>query len=51
VTLRHRILRFGSSARILCSIRTAGIDELTIFPDLDGLGRLLAITLRDEARE
>ena len=28
----------------------AGIDELTIFPDLDGLGRSLAMTLRDETR-
>jgi hypothetical protein len=32
------------------SLSIAGIDEVTIFPDLDGLGRSLAMTLRDEAR-
>jgi|ERR1700722_1080031 len=29
----------------------AGIDELTVFPDLDGLGRYLASVLRDEGRK
>lgn len=30
------------------SLSVAGIDELTIYPDLDGLGRWLAAVLRDE---
>jgi len=29
----------------------AGIDELTVFPDLDGLGRYLTAMLRDEPRK
>jgi hypothetical protein len=31
-------------------LSVAGIDEITIFPDLDGLGRWLAMVLRDESR-
>jgi hypothetical protein len=30
------------------ALSIAGIDEITIFPDLDGLGRWLAMVLRDE---
>jgi hypothetical protein len=30
-------------------LAVAGIDEVTIFRDLDGLGRWLAMVLRDEA--
>lgn len=33
------------------SLSIAGIDEVAAFPDLDGLGRSLAQTLRDEARD
>jgi FRG domain len=29
----------------------AGVDELTVFPDLDGLGRYLTAMLRDESRD
>jgi hypothetical protein len=32
-------------------LAVAGIDEITIFPDLDGLGRWLTMILRDESRE
>lgn len=32
-------------------LSVAGIDELTVFLDLDGLGRYLATILRDESRE
>lgn len=40
----------GSAAReIDHSLSIAGIDEITIFPDLDGLGRWLAMVLRDES--
>lgn len=31
-------------------LSVAGIDEITTFPDLDGLGRWLAGVLRDEDR-
>jgi hypothetical protein len=27
----------------------AGVDEVTVFPDLDGLGRFLTSALRDES--
>jgi hypothetical protein len=41
----------GSAAReIDRSLSVAGIDEIAIFPDLDGLGRWLAGVLRDESR-
>jgi FRG domain len=33
------------------SLSIAGIDEVTVFPDLDGLGRYLASELRNEPRE
>lgn len=45
-----RIIIPGALAReIDYSLSVAGIDEITIFPDLDGLGRWLATVLRDEA--
>jgi len=31
-------------------LSVAGIDEITIFPDLDGLGRWLSMVLREESR-
>jgi hypothetical protein len=46
-----KILIPGSAAReIDHSLSIAGIDEITIFPDLDGLGRWLAMALREESR-
>jgi hypothetical protein len=46
-----KILVPGSAAREIDShLSVAGIDEITIFPDLDGLGRWLAGVLRDESR-
>jgi FRG domain len=42
----------GSAARdIDYSLSVAGIDEITVYPDLDGLGRWLAGVLRDEDRK
>ena len=42
----------GSAAReIDYSLSVAGIDEITAYPDLDGLGRWLAGVLRDEFRK
>jgi hypothetical protein len=32
-------------------LSVAGIDEVTVFPDLDGLGRYLTAVLRDESRD
>jgi hypothetical protein len=45
-------IRIPSSAvrDIEYTLSVAGIDELTAFPDLDGLGRWLTSTLRDEGR-
>ena len=33
------------------SLAVAGIDEITVYPDLDGLGRWLAAIMRDESRK
>jgi hypothetical protein len=42
----------GSAAReIDYSLSVAGVDEITAYPDLDGLGRWLAGVLRDESRK
>jgi hypothetical protein len=40
----------GSVDSIEDCLAIAGIDELTVFPDLDGLGRYLVSALRDESR-
>jgi hypothetical protein len=37
--------------RMQKSLSVAGVDEVTIFPDLDGLGRWLTTVLRDEATD
>jgi hypothetical protein len=47
--LRKVIIPGAESHRIETRLSVAGIDELTIFPDLDGLGRWLAAILRDES--
>lgn len=47
-----RIIIPGSAIRGMENdLSIAGIDELTAFPDLDGLGRYLTSVLRDESRE
>jgi hypothetical protein len=46
-----KILIPGSAARgIDYALSAAGMDEITIYPDLDGLGRWLTMMLRGEAR-
>jgi hypothetical protein len=47
--LRRVVLPGSKAHEIETSLSVAGIDELTIFPDLDGLGRWLASVLREEA--
>jgi hypothetical protein len=48
------VARINIPASVIDSIEddlsVAGIDELTVFPDLDGLGRYLTGMLRDESR-
>jgi hypothetical protein len=45
----RKVLIPGSKAHEMeTNLSVAGIDELTIFPDLDGLGRWLASVLREE---
>jgi hypothetical protein len=47
----QKVIIPGSNANgIERNLAVAGIDELTIFPDLDGLGRWLAAVMRDESR-
>jgi FRG domain len=46
--LRKLIIPWDKSHDIEKSLAVAGVDELSIFPDLDGLGRWLAAILRDE---
>lgn len=42
----------GSAIReIKEGLSVSGVDELTIFPDLDGLGRSLTMSLHDESRK
>ena len=51
VPFLRKIVIPGSKANsIERSLAVAGIDELTVYPDLDGLGRWLAATMRDESR-
>lgn len=39
----------SSVSRIEQALAVAGVDEVTVFPDLDGLGRFLTSVLRDES--
>jgi hypothetical protein len=47
--LRKVIIPANKRHSIETSLSVAGVDEVTIFPDLDGLGRWLAAVLRDES--
>jgi hypothetical protein len=47
--LRKVIIPGAKAHEIEASLSVAGIDEVTIFPDLDGLGRFLTSVLRDES--
>lgn len=51
--LDARIIKIDIPAACIFSIEQelaiAGIDEVTVFPDLDGLGRFLTSVLRDES--
>jgi hypothetical protein len=47
--LRRAIVPWSKAHEIEMNLSVAGIDELTIFPDLDGLGRWLAGVLREES--
>jgi hypothetical protein len=46
--LKKVIIPHDKAHAIEKNLSVAGIDELSIFPDLDGLGRWLAAVLRDE---
>jgi hypothetical protein len=46
--LRRVVIPAGKTQAIVTSLSVAGIDELTVFPDLDGLGRWLTAVLREE---
>ena len=46
--LRKVIIPYGKAHHIEIRLSVAAVDELSIFPDLDGLGRWLAAVLRDE---
>jgi hypothetical protein len=46
--LRKVIIPADTTHAIETSLSVSGIDELTVFPDLDGLGRWLTAVLRDE---
>lgn len=47
--LRKVIIPGAKAHEIETNLSVAGIDEVTIYPDLDGLGRWLAAVLRDES--
>lgn len=46
--LKKVIIPRAKAHEIEASLSVAGIDELTIYPDLDGLGRWLSAVLKDE---
>ena len=46
--LRKVIILGNKTHAIEQSLSVSGVDELTVFPDLDGLGRWLKAVLRDE---
>jgi FRG domain-containing protein len=49
--LQRIVIPHSRTHQIEAQLAVAGIDEVTIFPDLDGLGRWLTMVLRDESRE
>ena len=46
--LRKVVIPGDKTHAIETSLSVAGVDEVTIFPDVDGLGRWLASVLREE---
>jgi hypothetical protein len=48
--LRKIVIPGPKTAEIEKSLALAGIDEVTVYPDLDGLGRWLSMIMRDESR-
>jgi FRG domain len=46
--LRKVVIPASKKHDIERRLSVAGVDELTVFPDLDGLGRWLTVVLRDE---
>jgi hypothetical protein len=46
--LQKVVIPCDSAPAMEVSLSLAGVDELTIFPDLDGLGRWLTAMMRDE---
>ncbi len=49
--LQKILIPRSKTAEIEKRLAVAGIDEVSVYPDLDGLGRWLAMVLRDEAAE
>jgi hypothetical protein len=49
--LRKIVIAKSATGTIRKELLTCGIDEVTIYPDLDGLGRYLASALRIETGE
>jgi hypothetical protein len=47
--LQRIVIPHAKAHEIETQLAVAGIDEVTIFPDLDGLGRWLTMVLRDES--
>jgi hypothetical protein len=48
--LRKIVIPSSKTEEIEARLAVAGIDEITIYPDLDGLGRWLAMVFRDESK-
>jgi hypothetical protein len=48
--LQQVVIPNGSVRDVERGLSVAGIDELTVFPDLDGLGRWLAAIMREECQ-
>jgi hypothetical protein len=49
--LQKVVIPHSKNREIETRLAVAGIDEITVFPDLDGLGRWLTMVLRDESRK
>jgi hypothetical protein len=49
--LQKVVIPHSKTRDIETRLAVAGIDEMTVYPDLDGLGRWLTMVLRDEAKK
>jgi len=49
--LQKVVIPHSKTREMETRLAVAGIDEITVFPDLDGLGRWLTMVLRDESRK